>query len=190
VRRGRLGAGTPNCGVVLHALSWARLLLMVSAGLLPWRPQEPCCSASPPVASDCALLQCLAPGGICRPLRPPAAAAAAAAAGAGAGRRCLTSMLWEEGVISSYFLPVKMSMHTKLHLAWPCLPVLEVDTSTTCGAAGHCQALRVASGRCVLLGGAVAGGEAGRAKGAAWRLLRGRCPAAAGRHAVRGAHGR
>jgi hypothetical protein len=42
-------------------------------------------------------------------------------------------MLWDEGVISSYFLPVKMSTHTKLHLAWPCLPVLEVDTSTTCG---------------------------------------------------------
>lgn len=29
----------------------------------------------------------------------------------------LTSMLWDEGVISSYFLPVKMSMQTKLHLA-------------------------------------------------------------------------
>ena len=24
---------------------------------------------------------------------------------------------------SSYFLPVKMSMATKWHLAWPCLPV-------------------------------------------------------------------
>ncbi len=27
--------------------------------------------------------------------------------------------------------PVKMSTATKAHLAWPCLPVLEVDTSTT-----------------------------------------------------------
>jgi hypothetical protein len=41
-------------------------------------------------------------------------------------------MLCDEGVISSYFLPVKMSMQTKLHLAWPCLPVLDVETSTTC----------------------------------------------------------
>lgn len=30
--------------------------------------------------------------------------------------------------------PVKMSTATKAHLAWPCLPVLEVDTSTTWGA--------------------------------------------------------
>lgn len=30
------------------------------------------------------------------------------------------------------FLPVKMSMATKAHLAWPCLPVLEVETSATC----------------------------------------------------------
>ena len=34
--------------------------------------------------------------------------------------------------MSSSFLPVKMSMAVKLHLAWPCLPVLDVDTSTTC----------------------------------------------------------
>ncbi len=44
----------------------------------------------------------------------------------------LTSQLWEEGTISSSFLPVKMSIATKWHLAWPCFPVLEVDTSTTC----------------------------------------------------------
>ena len=50
----------------------------------------------------------------------------------------LTSQLWEEGVRSSYFLPVNTSMATKWHLAWPCLPVLEVDTSATCraGSAG------------------------------------------------------
>lgn len=29
----------------------------------------------------------------------------------------LTSTLWDEGVISSYFLPVKISMATKLHFA-------------------------------------------------------------------------
>lgn len=43
-----------------------------------------------------------------------------------------TSQLWEEGTISSSFLPVKMSIPTKWHLACPCLPVLEVETSTTC----------------------------------------------------------
>lgn len=31
---------------------------------------------------------------------------------------------------SSSFLPVKMSMATRWTLAWPCLPVLEVDMST------------------------------------------------------------
>lgn len=35
----------------------------------------------------------------------------------------LTSQLWDDGVRSSYFLLVKMSMATKWHLAWPCLPV-------------------------------------------------------------------
>lgn len=44
----------------------------------------------------------------------------------------LTSQLWEEGTISSSFLAVKISIPTKWHLAWPCLPVLEVETSTTC----------------------------------------------------------
>lgn len=43
-----------------------------------------------------------------------------------------TSQLWEEGTISSSFLAVKISIPTKWHLAWPCLPVLEVETSTTC----------------------------------------------------------
>lgn len=43
-----------------------------------------------------------------------------------------TSRLCEDGTSSSIFLVVKMSMATKWHLAWPCLPVLEVDTSTTC----------------------------------------------------------
>ena len=42
-----------------------------------------------------------------------------------------TSQLWEEGTISSSFFPLKISMPTKWHLAWPCLPVLEVETSTT-----------------------------------------------------------
>lgn len=46
-------------------------------------------------------------------------------------RRCHTSQLWEEGTISSSFLAVKISIATKWHLAWPCLPVLEVETSTT-----------------------------------------------------------
>lgn len=49
----------------------------------------------------------------------------------GQGRR-LTSLLCEEGVRSSYFLPLKMSTPTKWHLAWPCFPVFDVDTSTTC----------------------------------------------------------
>ena len=44
----------------------------------------------------------------------------------------LTSQLCEEGVRSSYFLPVKMSMATKWHFAWPCLPVFDVETSATC----------------------------------------------------------
>eukprot|EP00983_Pelagomonas_calceolata_P066416 1149032-Pelagomonas_calceolata.AAC.3 len=48
-----------------------------------------------------------------------------------------TSQLWEEGVRSSYFLPVKISMPTKWHLAWPCLPVLEVATSATCVCQGQ-----------------------------------------------------
>lgn len=43
-----------------------------------------------------------------------------------------TSQLWEEGTISSSFFPVNISIPTKWHLAWPCLPVLEVETSTTC----------------------------------------------------------
>ena len=34
-----------------------------------------------------------------------------------AKRGVLTSLLWEEGVRSSYFLPVKMSMATKWHFA-------------------------------------------------------------------------
>lgn len=41
-----------------------------------------------------------------------------------------TSMLWVDGQRSSYFLLVKMSTATKWTLAWPCLPVLEVDMST------------------------------------------------------------
>lgn len=57
------------------------------------------------------------------------AAAARGAADHRPGPR--TSQLWDEGVRSSYFLPVKMSTATKWHLAWPCLPVLEVATSTT-----------------------------------------------------------
>jgi len=43
----------------------------------------------------------------------------------------LTSQLWEEGTISSSFFPLKISMATKWHFAWPCFPVLEVETSTT-----------------------------------------------------------
>ena len=39
-------------------------------------------------------------------------------------------MLWVDGDKSSNFLPVKMSMATMWTLAWPCLPVLEVDIST------------------------------------------------------------
>merc|ERR1740131_35761 len=41
-----------------------------------------------------------------------------------------TSMLCVEGQMSSSFLPVKMSRATRWTLAWPCLPVLEVDIST------------------------------------------------------------
>lgn len=41
-------------------------------------------------------------------------------------------MLCVEGHMSSSFLPVKMSIAVKLHLACPCLPVFDVDTSTTC----------------------------------------------------------
>jgi len=47
-------------------------------------------------------------------------------------QRLHTSQLWEEGTISSSFLEVKMSIPTKWHLAWPCFPVFEVETSTTC----------------------------------------------------------
>ena len=39
-------------------------------------------------------------------------------------------MLWVEGERSSSFFWVKISMATKWTLAWPCLPVLEVDMST------------------------------------------------------------
>lgn len=39
-------------------------------------------------------------------------------------------MLWVDGQRSSSFLLVKMSMATKWTLAWPCLPVFEVDIST------------------------------------------------------------
>ena len=42
-----------------------------------------------------------------------------------------TSRLCEEGTSSSIFLPVKISVAVKWHLAWPCLPVLEVVTSIT-----------------------------------------------------------
>lgn len=44
----------------------------------------------------------------------------------------LTSQLCEDGVRSSYFLPVKISMATKWHFACPCLPVFDVETSATC----------------------------------------------------------
>ena len=39
-------------------------------------------------------------------------------------------MLCVDGDKSSNFLPVKMSIATRWTLAWPCLPVLEVDIST------------------------------------------------------------
>ena len=51
-----------------------------------------------------------------------------------------TSQLWEEGHMSSYFLLVKMSRAVKLHLAWPCLPVFDVETSITCGEGAATQA--------------------------------------------------
>ena len=56
----------------------------------------------------------------------------------GCGRVCShrTSRLWEEGTSSSIFLPVKMSVAVKWHLAWPCFPVLEVVTSITWRRAG------------------------------------------------------
>ena len=38
---------------------------------------------------------------------------------------------WVEGIISSYFLPVKMSVAVKLHLACPCFPVLETEMLRT-----------------------------------------------------------
>merc|ERR1719401_1421690 len=41
------------------------------------------------------------------------------------------SMLCDVGQRSSYFLPVKMSNATMCALAWPCLPVFDVDTSAT-----------------------------------------------------------
>ena len=53
----------------------------------------------------------------------------------------LTSQLCEEGVRSSYFFPVKMSMATKWHFAWPCLPVFDVETSATCPTVGVYQHL-------------------------------------------------
>ena len=40
-------------------------------------------------------------------------------------------VVWPAGTRSSIFLPVKMSIATKWHLAWPCLPVFEVETSDT-----------------------------------------------------------
>lgn len=43
----------------------------------------------------------------------------------------LTSQLWDDGTISSSFLPVNISIATKWHLACPCFPVLDVETSTT-----------------------------------------------------------
>lgn len=64
-----------------------------------------------------------------------------------------TSTLCVEGHMSSSFLPVKMSMAVKLHLAWPCLPVLEVDTSTTCTArlrVGDCSRHRRDQQACAL----------------------------------------
>ena len=44
----------------------------------------------------------------------------------------IKSQLWDEGTISSSFFPLKISMATKWHFACPCLPVFEVETSTTC----------------------------------------------------------
>ena len=38
------------------------------------------------------------------------------------------------GFTSVSFLPVKMSMAVMFAFAWPCLPVLEVVISMTCGA--------------------------------------------------------
>lgn len=49
-----------------------------------------------------------------------------------AGVASLTSRLCEEGTSSSILRCVKMSSATKWHFAWPCLPVLDVETSTTC----------------------------------------------------------
>ena len=56
-----------------------------------------------------------------------------AAAREGSGdRQGRTSQLCDDGCRSSSFLPVKMSIATKWHLACPCLPVFDVETSTTC----------------------------------------------------------
>ena len=53
-----------------------------------------------------------------------------------------TSQLADEGIIASYFLLVKMSMAVKLHLADPCFPVLEVDTSETWSIKGRSKEAR------------------------------------------------
>ena len=59
-----------------------------------------------------------------------------------------TSLLWEEGVRSSYFFPVKISIPTKWHLAWPCFPVLEVETSATCVL--YQSSLEASAARCLI----------------------------------------
>jgi len=70
--------------------------------------------------------------------------------GAGCSRYHLpTSQLWEEGVRSSYFLPVKISIATKWHFAWPCFPVLDVATSTTCDARKKFKGKMWVRGPCV-----------------------------------------
>ena len=42
-----------------------------------------------------------------------------------------TLVVCDAGTRSSIFLPVKMSCATKWHLAWPCFPVFDVETSMT-----------------------------------------------------------
>ena len=42
-----------------------------------------------------------------------------------------TIAVWDPGITSSWTVPSKMSLAVKRHLAWPCLPVLEVETETT-----------------------------------------------------------
>jgi hypothetical protein len=42
-----------------------------------------------------------------------------------------TYAVCDDGTMSSSFLPVKMSIAVKLHFAWPCLPVFDVETLTT-----------------------------------------------------------